>query len=146
MPTPSPRPSRAEPVPAADATGARPAARLLARAVFWVALAGSAWLLLRPSAGGTPLPVSDKVLHAGLFLVLGLLGWLSTLPRTTVLLVLLAWAPLSELLQHLLPTGRTGDPLDLLADLAGLALAALVAALAGAVAARSRRTAGVTPR
>ncbi|WP_198671781.1 VanZ family protein [Desertihabitans aurantiacus] len=100
--------------------------RRLPRVVLAAVLALSAWLLLRPAGGGEPLPVDDTVLHGALFALLALLGHWTGWPRVAVLTGLAAWALASELLQQGMGLGRTGDPLDLLADLLGLALGTAV--------------------
>lgn len=109
------------PTPVGRQAGRR-AGRVVGVLVLASVLALSVWLLLRPpGAGGSPL-VGDKLLHAALFLLLGVAGWCSTLPRVGVLAGLVGWAVLSEVLQHAMGLGRTGDPWDVLADLVGLGL------------------------
>ena len=72
----------------------------------------------------TDIPVSDKVVHAIIFLTLGLtalaarLGW-----PGLILLALITYAGASEILQEALPIGRDGSWGDLAADLIGLAIA-----------------------
>ena len=73
--------------------------------------------------------VSDKGEHAFAFFVYGL--WFGALVgpskwRRVALLVFL-YGALIELLQALLPTGRSADLMDLLADCAGLVLGLLAA-------------------
>lgn len=95
------------------------------RAVFVGALAVSMVMLFSPASDlPTGLPISDKVVHALIFLTLGLtalaarLGW----PGIS-LLALIAYAGASEVLQEALPIGRDGSWGDLAADLIGLAIA-----------------------
>jgi hypothetical protein len=98
-----------------------------------------AWTLLILAACSIPgheLPASsllqyDKLAHFALFAVLGGL-WMHALPgplpRTTRVVTAagLAYAALTEVYQSLLPLGRSGDPLDVLADAAGLLTAVVL--------------------
>lgn len=79
----------------------------------------------------------DKVVHAGLFVVFHLLlvramGWGTQRDRPTVRTVLIAatlaigHGLLTEMLQEWSGTGRSGDPLDFLADAVGVILAAVL--------------------
>ena len=70
------------------------------------------------------LPLSpDKWVHVGLFIGFGWL-WLRAGARVGAVAVGgLAFAVGTEVWQSALPLGRSGDPLDALADAAGLALA-----------------------
>jgi VanZ family protein len=95
-------------------------------------------LLLSPPRGEAPhwlrWPHADKLVHAVLF---GVQAWLlgrawrpsriAAAPLAVIFLCTVIFAGLTELLQHLLPVDRTGDPADLLADAAGAAIALLVA-------------------
>lgn len=85
-------------------------------------------VLFAPSGGGAPdVPGLDKVVHAGLFALLGATArWrLGAVKGAAVALV--AYAILSELGQGLLLSGRSGDPFDVLADLVGAAAGWLLA-------------------
>ena len=73
-----------------------------------------------PSTGGVP--GLDKVVHVLVFAVVAAVGLRARVPRWVVLLLTVGHAPVSELVQATLLPGRSGDPLDLLADLAGCAL------------------------
>jgi hypothetical protein len=115
----------------------------LARAGFAAAVGVQLVVLYAPSAPGVePFPRSDLVVHAVVFAVPPTLGLLGGLPARPLLGVLAAHALLSEAVQHVLLPGRSGDPVDALADLAGLALGW---ALARALASPRRRRRG-TPR
>jgi hypothetical protein len=70
------------------------------------------------------LPDLDKVVHAGLFAI-GVFLWLlvprrSSAARWVIILGALALAPLTEVWQAMLNSGRTPDPLDALADATGV--------------------------
>lgn len=83
-------------------------------------------------------PHADKVVHVFLFATPALL--LRILTRSWwPILALLAYAPISELVQHRWVPHRSGDPMDLLADFAGVALGV---AVAGWLRARWSRTQG----
>lgn len=107
-----------------------------------LAVAAQLWGLYRVAGPPSPawFPQVDKLQHAVGFalpvaLVLLALG-LRRLARggrpsrrapAVVGAVFAAHGVVSEVLQHSLATGRTGDPLDVLADWAGVAAGALVA-------------------
>lgn len=73
----------------------------------------------------------DKLIHAGLFLVLTLL-WLAALSHASllrgmiILAAMLAYAVLTEVYQEVMPIGRSADMLDSLADAAGAIIAFLL--------------------
>jgi VanZ like protein len=72
-----------------------------------------------PSTGGLPI---DKVVHAAIF---GMVLWAAAragLPVRPVAILLAVHAVVSELIQHYLLAGRSGDPTDSIADLAGVAI------------------------
>ena len=99
------------------------------RAAFAVALAVQLVLLYWPRAvqpaGGFPW---DKLVHA---LAFGLVMWTGVragLPARPWLVVSLAHAVVSEVLQGTLLPGRSGDPWDAVADAAGVLLAAALLA------------------
>lgn len=105
------------------------------RAGFWrvaLALAVAVNLVLlfwpRPASPGG-LPGLDKVVHLATFASLALTGLRARLDARWLLPLLALHAVTSEVLQALLLSRRTGDPLDALADLAGV--------LAGTVLARA---------
>jgi VanZ family protein len=69
----------------------------------------------------TPTDHFDKVAHLAIFTVgtaLALLGWPEH--RARVLLLMLLFAPLSEVWQAVLPTGRQADVLDVVANAVGI--------------------------
>jgi hypothetical protein len=80
-----------------------------------------------PVVGAVGLPGADKVVHATVFGAVTLAGLRAGLSPALVLGLGAAHAPLSELLQHLVLPGRSGDPFDVVADLVGVALGALAA-------------------
>jgi hypothetical protein len=74
-----------------------------------------------PSGGGLPI---DKVVHAAIFAVV---LWAAARARLWVWpvgILLAIHAVVSELVQHYLLTGRSGDPADSIADLVGVAIVA----------------------
>jgi VanZ family protein len=97
----------------------------------------SLWIAVKPMGADQDnwlswlqvLLVSDKGEHAFAFLVYGL--WFGALAGPAkwrqVALLLFLYGVLIELLQAILPTGRTADIMDLLADCAGLVLGLLAA-------------------
>ena len=75
-----------------------------------------------PSTGGLPI---DKVVHAVIF---GMVLWVAAragLRIAPVAAVLAAHAVVSELIQHYLLAGRSGDPTDTIADLTGVVIVTL---------------------
>jgi len=75
-----------------------------------------------PSTGGLPI---DKVVHAAIF---GMVLWAAArarLPVWPVGVLLAVHAVVSELVQHYLLAGRSGDPVDSLADLTGVVIVGL---------------------
>ena len=81
----------------------------------------SAYVLFWPSPAGSSvtLPGADKLVHAGLFLLLAASARLRFGAAPRVLAAVLAYAALSEAVQAVLLARRSGDLLDLLADAAG---------------------------
>jgi hypothetical protein len=80
-------------------------------------------VLFGPSTVGDPVfPGADKVVHLTLFALLaGTARWRFGGSAAALGLVV-AYAPVSELVQGTLLSGRSGDPLDVVADLAGTAI------------------------
>ncbi|WP_299442538.1 VanZ family protein [uncultured Phycicoccus sp.] len=74
--------------------------------------------------GDLPFPHADKVVHLVVFFVPALLALAARLPARAVVALLAVHAVVSEVVQGVVLAGRSGDPLDALADLAGVALAA----------------------
>ncbi|ERG63297.1 hypothetical protein L332_02365 [Agrococcus pavilionensis RW1] len=75
-------------------------------------------------------PGSDKLVHFAVFAAPALLGVLAGLRPLWLGAALAAHAVLSEVVQHLLLPGRSGDAWDALADLAGVAVGLAVGWLA----------------
>jgi len=69
---------------------------------------------------------NDKVVHAGIFVVLTLAGLLAAVPRVRLGVGLAAYAAVTEVLQATLPIQRDGDWRDWLADVTGVLLALLL--------------------
>ena len=89
-----------------------------------------------PSTGGVP--GVDKVVHVAVFAALVWAGRRARLAAVPGLVVALVHAPVSEALQHWVLPGRSGDPLDVVADVAGVVLGAVLP-----LRARAGRRAGV---
>jgi VanZ family protein len=69
-----------------------------------------------PAGGDVTLPGADKLVHAGLFLLLAGTAALRFGAGARVLVLALAYAAVSELVQAGLLAERSGDAWDLLAD------------------------------
>ena len=84
-------------------------------------LAVSAYVLFWPDPAGpdSGLPGADKVVHALLFALLAATARLRFGPARAVLLAVVAYAAVSEVVQALLLSERSGDLWDLLADAVG---------------------------
>lgn len=102
--------------------------RRLRRSVpFAAAVLLSLAVLFTPESGvPTAPPGTDKVVHLLLFALLAITGRFAGLRTPWLLTGLVAYAGLSEVLQAVLPIGRTGGVADALTDMtgAGLGLAA----------------------
>ena len=72
-----------------------------------------------PAGGDVTVPGADKVVHAGLFLLLTATAALRFGAGARVLVLALAYAVASELVQAGLLAERSGDVRDLLADAVG---------------------------
>jgi VanZ family protein len=112
-----------------ESTSPAPRVGILRRlAPFAVAVLVSVVVLFVPASATPPaLPGVDKLVHLALFGVLALTGRLGRLPVGGLATALVAYAAGSEVLQGLLPIGRSADPVDALVDVVGVALG-LVAA------------------
>ena len=100
------------------------------RTGFSVVFALSVYVLFAPgSQVPTSIDINDKVVHSGLFLLLGLTGVLAGLAPRGLLVALVAYAGVSEVLQAVLPIHRDGDLLDALADTVGGVVGVLAAAV-----------------
>lgn len=99
-------------------------------AVLWTLLVIVLLLLPGASMPQSELLHFDKAVHALLFGV-GVFLWLrvpwdSKPVRWAIVLGAVAFAPASEFLQHMLVKGRTGDPMDAVADVIGVVLGTAV--------------------
>ena len=85
-------------------------------------------VLFAPSADETPtFPGADKFVHLLLFALLaGTTRWRFG-AALSGLVIVAAYAVVSELIQGFALPGRSGDPLDVVADLAGVAAGWLLA-------------------
>ena len=101
------------------------------RLVAWASTVGVAVLCLLPGPNLPDAPVMshDKVLHAVAFFVVALAWRRSGLGLLPTLLVSLALGGGTELAQHYLVRGRTGEWADLAADSVGIVLGLGAAAL-----------------
>jgi VanZ family protein len=116
-------------VPLAPATAALSNTRVW-RTISVLGLALSLWLFLMPPGADDPnwrsfldfFTENDKVVHGMAFAVFGC--WFGALAARRswwkVAVMLFLYAILIELLQAALPTGRSGDWRDVLADVAGM--------------------------
>lgn len=94
--------------------------------LFAVAVVANLVLLFWPRAPGTAgIPHLDKAVHLVSFAFVTWSGARAGLALRALVAVLAVHAVTSELIQHTLLPGRSGDPADVLADLAGVAGVAL---------------------
>lgn len=94
------------------------------RVLFWLALAVQCYGLYWPDQPGPDLgiPNADKIVH---LLIFGAVGFTAVraFGRPGVVAALLAiHAVASELIQHFVLPGRSGDPKDVAADLTGVVI------------------------
>lgn len=92
------------------------------RAVFGLLAALTLYLFLTPAPPTGGPEGGDKVVHAGLFLLLALLGRWGGWRPVPLGLALVAYAAATEVLQGVLPVGRDASLADLAADVAGTLL------------------------
>jgi hypothetical protein len=105
--------------PARVRTGGRSALGVLAVLALLVQVV----VLYAPSSPDAPLFAgADKVVHVLVFAVPVLLLLLAGAPAPLVVGALGLHAVVSEVVQWVVLPGRSGDPLDVVADLAGIAL------------------------
>lgn len=107
-----------------------------ARLLFAAAVLAQLVVLYAPRAPSTdqvPLvgPVLDKLVHLAVFALVAWTGRRAGVRVRLLVVVLLAHAVLSELLQHWVLPHRSGDPLDALADAAGVLVGLLLPARRG---------------
>ncbi|WP_231974138.1 VanZ family protein [Pseudonocardia sp. HH130630-07] len=99
---------------------------------FVLAVLLSLVVLFAPASGGpTAPPGTDKVVHLLVFALLAWTGRTAGLRPWPLLAGLVGYAAASEVLQALLPIGRSGDVLDGLTDVAGALLGLGLYAAAG---------------
>jgi VanZ family protein len=90
----------------------------------------SLYVLFAPAQGGPTLfDGSDKVVHLLLFAALAGTGRWRFGAQPALLLGVVAYAVVSEVVQGALLSGRSGDPVDVLADLVGAAAGWVAAGL-----------------
>ena len=95
-----------------------------------IALLVSVIVLFTPESGvPTAPPGTDKVVHFTLFAALASTGRIAGWRTASLLPALVAYAALSELLQGVLPLGRSCDLLDGVVDVAGALIGWAVFAL-----------------
>jgi len=83
--------------------------------------------LYSPQVPGAPAIAGfDKVVHLAVFAAPVLAALLAGLSAPWVLGILAVHAPVSELVQHVALSRRSGDVFDMMADLCGVAVGALV--------------------
>lgn len=89
-----------------------------------------------PSTDQVPLvgPFVDKAVHLAVFALVAWTGRRAGVRVRLLAALLLAHAVVSELLQHWVLPGRSGDPLDAVADAAGVLVGLLLAARRGRLA------------
>jgi VanZ family protein len=99
----------------------------LSRGAFTVAvLVSFAVLFAPPSDVPSSPPGVDKLVHAGLFLLLALTARWAGIGRSVVIGVLVLYAAVSEVVQGLDVIGRDASPADWIADLLGVLAGLLV--------------------
>lgn len=81
--------------------------------------------------GPIDVPGADKAVHVLLFAVVMLTGALARIPARWLALVLGVHAVVSEVIQHLVLPGRSGDAFDVVANLGGVALGWYLASMIG---------------
>ena len=86
-----------------------------------------------------PVSWTDKVVHLLVFAVPTWAVGRATGSVRLAAVVFAVHAPLSEVIQHVVLPGRSGDVWDAVVDLAGVGLGAAVLGLVGVVGARRRR-------
>jgi hypothetical protein len=77
--------------------------------------------------GGGGLPYVDKVVHAAVFGAVAWAGCRAGVPHRVLVPLLATQALVSEVVQARLLAGRSGDPVDVVADLVGTGLGLLLA-------------------
>ncbi|MBK0867230.1 MULTISPECIES: VanZ family protein [unclassified Saccharopolyspora] len=112
----------------------------LAHCAFGAVFAISLLVLFTPESGVPSAPPgTDKLVHLVLFAALAISGF--RIPQIPLLIGLICYAGLSEVVQGLLPLGRSGDVLDALVDVLGV-VAGFAFTAAVRTVRRGRRTTG----
>jgi VanZ family protein len=84
---------------------------------FNLAVVLSLIVLFKPGGDGPlPFPQADKVIHATTFALLAITAWWRFKSVRTIAIALVAYAVLSEFIQHFFIPGREFDVIDILAD------------------------------
>lgn len=92
------------------------------------ALLANAYAVFTPSSGPPlPIPQIDKVVHFAIFAAPTLLGLLARASRRGFVAGMLTYAALTEVIQGLFLSTRSGSGFDLLADALGIAVATWIA-------------------
>lgn len=95
---------------------------------FALTLAVSLWGFFAPAGDVPPGPVwADEVVHAGVFAALVVTGSWAGLRLVPLVAGLVVYAVAIEVVQGLLPLGRTGAVSDVVADGVGIVLGVIVA-------------------
>lgn len=98
-------------------------APLLCWAAFVLAVAANLYGIYAPSQPGPALFAgADKVWHLLSFALVMGTGVLAGIHARWLAAALVAHAIVSELIQHLVLAGRSGDPVDVVADLVGIGI------------------------
>jgi VanZ family protein len=99
-----------------------------ARLLFGLAVLAQLVVLYAPgtAVGSLAVPHVDKVVHVAVFAAVVLAGRRIGLPLWPLAAVSVVQAVVSEVVQDALLPGRSGDPVDIVADLAGITLGVLV--------------------
>ncbi|MCF7548433.1 VanZ family protein [Pseudonocardia sp. WMMC193] len=102
----------------------------MGRLSFALAVLVSLVVLFLPASGvPTAAPGVDKLVHLGVFALLGATGRWARIPPLPLVLGLSGYAVLSEVLQDVLPIGRDAEILDVVADCVGVSVGVAVHAL-----------------
>ncbi|MDA3630389.1 VanZ family protein [Saccharopolyspora oryzae] len=112
----------------------------LTRIPFGVVALASLLVLFMPASGVPSAPPgTDKVVHFALFAALAATGRIAGFPLVKLLPALVGYAAASEVLQGLLPIGRSCELADGLVDVAGAVAGCAVVALVRKVSGASSR-------
>ncbi len=95
-------------------------------AVFAVAVLLQLVVLYAPSTAGPSAANADKLVHFAIFALVAWAGRRVGLPVVPLVVVLVAHALLSEVVQATLLDERSGDPWDVVADVIGIGVGVLL--------------------